>query len=370
MTSLNSALHASTPISEILAELLRRKREYENAKVRIAIIGESGAGKSSLINAICGRYLAEVGVVETTSEPQEFAVPGTPVMYVDLPGAGTVKWPTETYVSDLNLLSDYDAYIFANRGRISESDVAIYRALREDGRHVFIARNFFDGAVHGERGRPEGKRRSRGELRDIIVRDFRQQFDDPQAQVFVVASLPDQRTFELPELIDAIHRALSLISEAKAMRFLEGSKAYTHEMLEQKTKAARKLVHLCAAAMAAGSAIPIPALGVVADATTLTAMTEAIARTFNIDIEEKKLSEEEPLKQALKSLEKYVTREGVIALLRPMVRVTVAKEASKYIPVLGTAVSATAGAAMMEILGLKVVREFRDVSEKILEAGL
>lgn len=372
MTSTVAEIEASIPVSAVLQELLDKKNNYENATVRVALIGDSGAGKSSLANAISGKYIAEVGVVEMTSEPQEFTVPNSTVTYVDLPGAGTEKWPTATYVEKLKLLSDYDAFILVNRGRVSESDAAIYDELRRANRHVFIARNFFDAAVEGENGRNETTRRSSDVLRNAIVSDFQTQLQDPNVRVFVTAALPGQHHFELPELMKAVDDALGSINEAKAQRFLEGTKTFTHEMLDRKAAAARAHVHRYAVASAvAAAAIPIPGAGITVDLLTVVAMNKAIARTFNIDVEAAK---EDPtidplIATLVLNLRRYVTTAGVVALLRPLAGRTVVKEAAKFVPILGPVMAATTSAALIEILGNQAIAEFRDVAAKILEAG-
>jgi predicted GTPase len=79
-----------------IAERCREKiEEFENTEVHCALIGQSGSGKSSLINAIAGEKIANVGVVETTSEPRPFKHQG--IMFTDLPGCGTAKYPKAQY---------------------------------------------------------------------------------------------------------------------------------------------------------------------------------------------------------------------------------------------------------------------------------
>ena len=52
--------------------------------------GRTGAGKSSLINALAGRPVEAVGVLPTTLEPteRELEENGVPLRLLDLPGVG------------------------------------------------------------------------------------------------------------------------------------------------------------------------------------------------------------------------------------------------------------------------------------------
>src|SRR5258708_4160345 len=74
--------------------------EYERTKVNVALIGETGVGKSSLVNAIVGRKVAQTGATgETTHQAQ--AVPHEEVdglVFWDLPGCGTPNQPRATYI--------------------------------------------------------------------------------------------------------------------------------------------------------------------------------------------------------------------------------------------------------------------------------
>lgn len=78
-------------IDQIVAEATRQSTEYNSTTIKCGIIGLSGAGKSSLINAIAGQKIAQTGSTETTMEAQSYINKG--IEYVDLPGCGTQKWP-------------------------------------------------------------------------------------------------------------------------------------------------------------------------------------------------------------------------------------------------------------------------------------
>lgn len=73
------------------------------------ITGQSGVGKSTLINAICGYddddpKAAKVNIVECTENVRRYPHPQLKhlVLY-DLPGAGTASHPLHTYFCDKRL---------------------------------------------------------------------------------------------------------------------------------------------------------------------------------------------------------------------------------------------------------------------------
>merc|ERR1719313_738761 len=75
----------------------------------VGVVGNAGVGKSLLINKI--RHLkpddkdwAPVGVNETTMVPTPHCFPEAPQARLwDLPGGGTPKFPSETYIQDMGL---------------------------------------------------------------------------------------------------------------------------------------------------------------------------------------------------------------------------------------------------------------------------
>ena len=66
---------AETQIKEFIENLRKDYEARQNAIVNIAISGQSGAGKSSLINAIVGRKVADVGITETTLQIKKLTYP-------------------------------------------------------------------------------------------------------------------------------------------------------------------------------------------------------------------------------------------------------------------------------------------------------
>ena len=78
---------------EMIADLIRdAKSRFDHCDIVpvLVLAGRTGSGKSSLMNALAGRFVSEVGVIPTTQTPveHELAEGGLPLRVVDLPGVG------------------------------------------------------------------------------------------------------------------------------------------------------------------------------------------------------------------------------------------------------------------------------------------
>ncbi|XP_060586482.1 interferon-inducible GTPase 5-like [Ruditapes philippinarum] len=92
-------------LNEYITNELNR---WKHERITMAITGNSGAGKSSLINALRGiesndDNAAEEGVTETTKEIKPYSFPlNEQIRLYDLPGAGTKSHPIESYARDMD----------------------------------------------------------------------------------------------------------------------------------------------------------------------------------------------------------------------------------------------------------------------------
>ena len=101
------ARQIASAISISKEEIEKKLNEYKEKKLNIAVIGDAGCGKSTLINALRGLFptdtdAAEIDVKECTKEPKPFKFPGNEKCQLwDMPGVNTPNFPLDTYLDDI-----------------------------------------------------------------------------------------------------------------------------------------------------------------------------------------------------------------------------------------------------------------------------
>lgn len=135
----NAKVLTANDLFEKLSDIMNG---WKTRKVKIAFIGYSGAGKSSLINALRGlkaesKEAAAVGLTETTTGPNCYAHPKSEnVQFWDLPGQGTTRFPVETYAEKVGL-DTYDLFVIVSKSRFSQSDLSLAQTIKRNGKRFF-----------------------------------------------------------------------------------------------------------------------------------------------------------------------------------------------------------------------------------------
>jgi len=188
--------------------------------INVAIVGNSGVGKSLLIN--CLRKLqrtspgwAPVGVNETTMEPTMYCYSGAPeVRLWDLPGAGTVNFPSDTYVKEMGLRF-FDRVLIVTAGRFTEMELCIQQELDRFGIPYVMVRNKVDLDVWNNQ---IDNRQS--EL--ATLEDIRRNLKESHGldSIYLISSRDGASAYDMPALLSDIFPSLKnqLSAEAKPFR--------------------------------------------------------------------------------------------------------------------------------------------------------
>ena len=349
-----------TLIRDFASRCREKIEEFEKTQVRCGLIGPSGSGKSSLINAIAGERIAEVGVVETTHDPLELTHRG--ITFVDLPGCGTRRWPKDTYSERLNL-AGYDCFLLVTAHRFTETDAFLFHQLRAMGKPCFVVRNMVDRAIedglhdHGH---------DAAETRRRIQQDITTQLEpDPPARVYLTsARQPAQH--DLQSLLAAIGSALAGLKQS---RFVADMAAYGEDALKQK-----RIPPYAGLAAANGSLNPVPGLDLAADVSLLLKLGEEIAAIYGLTHSQfafiKRLLGPKAMPSLIAKIAqfstRYLAREGLIGLLKRLATREVSRQSTRWIPLAGPLIAAGIGWQSTFMLGEQLVDEAEALAQEIL----
>ena len=173
----------------------KKLNEWKSQPVSIAVVGQSGAGKSSFINTIRGiddeddELFAPVGVVECTTEKKSYPFPDNPLILMwDLPGAGTEKFKAADYAKNMEFKT-YDAFVILSSVRFTEIDQNIAKEVQKLGKPFFFARTKMDNAIRDDQ-RKKKKNFNPASTADQIREDCLNKLgDEHREKIFLISNL-------------------------------------------------------------------------------------------------------------------------------------------------------------------------------------
>ena len=130
--------------------------DFKKAIVNIAITGQSGQGKSSMINCLRNMTAqsegaAKVGVTETTMESTPYPHPKIPnVIMWDMPGFNTKNFQRNTYLERMKF-STFDAVIICGSVRFTQDDMWIAEEAQKIKMPFYIVRTKIDMDVSNDK---------------------------------------------------------------------------------------------------------------------------------------------------------------------------------------------------------------------------
>ncbi|XP_058867208.1 interferon-inducible GTPase 5-like [Acipenser ruthenus] len=209
-----SALVQSRVLTEVVSQVQILLDKLGTASLDIAVTGESGAGKSTFINAFRGlgdedKGSARTGVIETTREVAVYQHPSLPTIRLwDLPGIGTPDFRPERYLEDVNL-ERYDFFIIVASERFKENHALLARSIGSMGKKFYFVRTKVDSDLASSRRQQPSSFNEAGIL-DRIRGDCARSLERSGAgcaSVFLISGFEPHK-YDFTRLRDTLEREL------------------------------------------------------------------------------------------------------------------------------------------------------------------
>ena len=243
-------------------KILERNHEaWRSISLDVAVIGNSGVGKSSFINAIRGLTEdddkpAPVGDKKSEDDIPRHSHPRNPLLkFWDLPGIGTDLFPRETYLSNINV-DRFDFFLLITAGRFTENDTWLGKELHKRNKKYFFVRTKVGLDISDSKKTQD---------EDAVVRDIRDDTKEeltangcPDAPVFLVDSYKVNK-FDFDQLEQSFTAAVPYEKRSALVMSLN---ATGKKMIKRKAEELRSRITKVAGVSAAVALIPVPIFGV------------------------------------------------------------------------------------------------------------
>jgi len=267
--------------------LLERKRdEWKNVPLNVAVIGNSGVGKSSFINAI--RRLtadddgaAQVGVKQTTVDIKSYSHPSNPLLkFWDLPGVGTDRFPRQTYLSQIEV-DRYDFFLLITADRFTENDTWLGNEILKRDKKYFFVRTKIGADVSNNR-----KAHPKTHNEEAVVEDIRestQQHLKENGCENVPLFLTDSYKLKKFEFEKLEHQLIEEFPKLKKAALVLSLQSTSKLIVQLKVAELRSRMWKLACLSAAVAAVPVPGVSLTADFAIVTLEAEFYHAQLGLD---------------------------------------------------------------------------------------
>ncbi|MGE9363283.1 DUF697 domain-containing protein [Isoptericola nanjingensis] len=272
-----------------------REQGASIGRFNLAVVGGTGVGKSSLINAIFGKDSAPTGVGMPVTKGIDYHLnPDGSLGIWDFEGfeAGSAKSPEDHVAEGLGEIAagpreQQIAVVWyciqASSGRITENDIRLIRTFADKGLHVILVLTKVQRAKEGITGRwaPSGEAKQMLEfLQD--PRDESGNLIDLPVSGTVMTAAVDQGKFGGPK--HGLEDLLSQTLETSPEENQDALRVVQQLSLPLKRELAQRYINSAAASAMAIAATPIPFADAVALAPVQLTMMGKVAAAYRIDL--------------------------------------------------------------------------------------
>ncbi|CAC5404750.1 unnamed protein product [Mytilus coruscus] len=217
--------------------LMVQAMKWKRAKVKIAVAGQSSAGKSAFINAIRGvnykdEGYAKEGFGDTTLEVETYLHPSFKQMiYCDLPGYGTTTITREKFLEKVNI-RDYDIFIIFFSCVPTTDDEWLVRQLQEAKIPFCFARTKLDQDIENGKRMGKSEKTVLNEIMDAIAKSTESMPVLKDEQVFIISNHKPS-VGDMSKLVKFMQQKVTTV---KFETILFSIPAFTEEIIEKNTR--------------------------------------------------------------------------------------------------------------------------------------
>ena len=233
---------AKTGIQATSAMFEKMLTSWKDVPVNIALMGNSGSGKSSLINAFRNLTAddeggAAVDVKECTKEPKSYSHPTNKNFNLwDLPGVGTPNFPKGSKYLQNVKFERYDFFLIVSSVRFTENDSWLADQIDKEKKRFYFVRTKIDEDIENDAvDHPETS--SENGVLEKVREDCKsnlESFDNPR--VFLVSNF-HRESWDFPELCNQMAEDVSEMKKTSMILSLDG---ISKKIIQAKKKVLRQ----------------------------------------------------------------------------------------------------------------------------------
>ncbi|XP_052786215.1 interferon-inducible GTPase 5-like [Mya arenaria] len=241
---------------------------WKDIKLNIAIVGQSGSGKSALINTMLGLTAedaagAACGVIETTEKVKMYCHPERLNLVLwDLPGVDTPNFTKEQYWKNVEKnVADFDFFIIVSSGSFKDSDIWFAKDIQEKEKKFFFVRTQVDLDIIKDKLAYPNTYKDRNvqvTVKNNILNQLKKgNVEHSGENIFLVNNF-DTSAFDFQNMMNV------LIKQAPTLKrdaFIMSLAAETQVVIDEKLKVLENRILKIALLGSLSSAIPIPGTG-------------------------------------------------------------------------------------------------------------
>ena len=231
-------------VEECRRYLQHKRDEWKNIPLNIGVIGNSGVGKSSYINAL--RRLtaddegcAQAGVTQCTYKVKSYDHPENPMLkFWDFPGVGTDAFCKEPYLTKFAAdIQRCDFFLLVTASRFTENDIWLSKELGNlEKKYLFVRTKVEEDISGNKKAHPQTH--SEEAVLEMVRREAEEKLKDKHVPVFLI----DNYRLEEFQFDELEQRIISEFPAAKRSALILSLQATSEQMIQLKVGELRKRI--------------------------------------------------------------------------------------------------------------------------------